>query len=367
MSASVSSPLEISLAVNPHENLTAFRRAVHAKASLLYPMHQPGGLLAVGITYTNAEWNGIHPPINNVAVPRLIPEQPQNPQGAGGAGNIAIFNREVAMFNQFYSDSNILKDLMLHAIGPLIRRELEDDNLGHANVTVTNIIEHVVQRYGALDSNNIKSLQAQLVFAFSSIDTFLSDCQRMRGIYHQLQLTGNPKSMHDKIEQLKQNCSHIPGAAGAMIHYEVITLYAQRTFEDMSDYIFQNAAIFAAYPSAIHPFAGSTIPLPVNNESKIIQEVNSVTTTDIYSTSNKDVMLLAIQALQTAIEKLPQKKDKTATNAKTTTAKVEKTWCYKHKWCNHSGENCTFMRNNSDFTDKMRSARSQEWANKNCV
>ena len=59
----------------------------------------------------------------------------------------------------------------------------------------------------------------------------------MRGIYHQLQLTGNPKSMHDKIEQLKQNCSHIPGAADAMIHYEVITLYAQRTFEDMSDYI----------------------------------------------------------------------------------------------------------------------------------
>ena len=69
---------------------------------------------------------------------------------------------------------------MLNAIGPIIRRELEDDNPGHANVTVTNIIEHVVQRYGALDSNNVKSLLAQLVSAFSSIDTFLSDCQRMR-------------------------------------------------------------------------------------------------------------------------------------------------------------------------------------------
>ena len=41
----------------------------------------------------------IHPPINNIVIPRLIPEQPQNPQGTGGAGNIAIFNREVAMFN----------------------------------------------------------------------------------------------------------------------------------------------------------------------------------------------------------------------------------------------------------------------------
>ena len=79
-------------------------------------------------------------------------------------------------------------------------------------------------------------------------------------------MNGNLKSMHDKIEQLKQNFSHMSGVAGANIHNEVITVNALCSVEDMADYIFQNAPIFAAYPSAIHPFAGNAIPVPINNE-----------------------------------------------------------------------------------------------------
>jgi len=78
-------------------------------------------------------------------------------------------------------------------------------------------------------------------------------------------MNDNLKSMHDKIKQLKHNFSHMSGVAGANIHNEVITVYAQRRFEDMADYIFQNAPIFAAYPSAIHPFDGNAIPVPIKN------------------------------------------------------------------------------------------------------
>jgi len=116
---------------------------------------------------------------------------------------------------------------MLNAISPLIRREREDDNLGHANVTVTNIIEHVIQRYGALDSNSSTTATRFCFLKHRYVFIRMST----HGICHQIQMKVDPKSMHNKIEQLKQNCSHTSGAAGAIIHYEVITVYAHRTLK----------------------------------------------------------------------------------------------------------------------------------------
>jgi len=100
----------------------------------------------------------------------------------------------------------------------------------------------------------------------------------------------------------------------------------------------------------------------MNNHSR----TTYVTSTDIYSTSNRDVMLSVIQALQNVIKNFLKRKTKLQPVQKQRERRIKK-WCCKHKWCNHTGQNFTFMRNNPDFTDNMRSAQSQESSNKNCV
>jgi hypothetical protein len=361
-----------------------FQRDLKSAAAAACPSQ--GGLLAMGVLYSDEEWEEHNPPAQdpNGAPGVLIPVPRPTRERAGPippnatAARIASATKQDAEASGYYTALAQLKAEALSAAGPTIREELEDPEHGHSLLTILEIKQHIDRKYGTMLESDITEVANKLeVFpTTASLRGFIVTSLTAHRV---LQSNGQPKSEIDKCQAferaLQQRFQFLP----LVEHYKRANPLLQN----------RNFAALAAY---CEEHESTVVPPPVASNSETA--ANGANTARRYSgkadqeTTDSPAQAIAkltatIQQIQVDMLRLELNSQRgaqqatkskgppgpaTPSNATTarspgsgippTTFSFGQHYCWAcGSKCAHTSMGCPIMKADASYTQEMRSAK----------
>jgi hypothetical protein len=201
-----------SLAKDPRKYAADRKVCTRDLASILVTAYHPNGLLDIGIVDTDAEFRAAHldviPYEGGVAVPapRYAFTYPNQPAANASATAVRLYSDKYDKVKaEILGTITINKVAMLKSLGPTIANELKHRIYGHQRVSLHQIMEHVMAKYGTLREMDIIELNAALKVPLTAIDDFIHWAgTTVSMIIAQLQVAGQVQQEADKISILQK-------------------------------------------------------------------------------------------------------------------------------------------------------------------
>ena len=286
----------------------------------------------IDLVLTDSEWLDLNGGDDTILRP--VRERPADPADNASAAVVAGHNRKVGHFVHFKEISAQLKPLLLESIGVTNVELISDEIHDTRNLTHSDIVFSMVQKYGKTAGDTISAWKKQIMLPIAAdidIEHFLAMHKKLHG---NLAKVKQPMAEFDKIASMT-TALHTRPAAGMVIasYKEKNPDVGTQTYANLSTYIIQQ------------------IPnMEVTTASMYAAHVTSID----FETRVADAVAKALPAA-VAAAMLPYANLMQARPSKPKFTK----YCYKHGYCTHLGTECTVMLGApSTYTKAMMKAKS---------
>lgn len=230
---------------NPTRNYPAWKIQICDYAATLATEYFDGGVLSLGILWTDEEWNTRNPPVvpenggEAVPVPRPdLPTRPEMHAGNATPATINIWKEANLAFKAYTAASGLLKDAILSSMGSTCFDAVYDPINGHSTRTVQWLMAYVAGRFSTPTDADLKFYKSSLEVPFSHDTKFSSEAAKMAFVFRILASVGQPKCMSDQLDYLEAATAHLPVTAPLVAKYkESQPNVANRTFSALVAFI----------------------------------------------------------------------------------------------------------------------------------
>jgi hypothetical protein len=278
-------------------------------SSLCVKVLGEGGLLNVGIGMTTVAWQRENPGVERPAArvkPVLLQAQP----------TVAEREANKILLDEWHLIVEATTELKKEIVGdlsPALKKATWDVATGHRNVTITNFLDFMHTRFGAVSDSNLKKIKKLISTVWLSELNLETQFEVYKSYHAKLVLLGQPRCESDKLEVFEIVTASLPNVVYYLKkYYEDHAMEVNaRNLNDALAFILsqQLAGLFTAGAQAIGWVGGSSAAN--DQESAILQRIAA--------------------AVKEALR-----------NQKLSTETRVPAWCFKHG-PGHSGVHCKYM------------------------
>ena len=176
-----------SMASEASNTYPAWTVAIHEFAASLCSGYFAHGMLGMGVTLTDKQWNQRYPGKDRPNAP----VEPVQPRGKNQAKqSVSLWREDREIYLQYQQAYEKLKGAILASLGPILLAETMDEFNGHVTKTIHDIVTYVEERHGTPKEADLIKVLNGLEKPFESVSTFAGEAAELIKAFRYLKVHG---------------------------------------------------------------------------------------------------------------------------------------------------------------------------------
>ena len=337
-----------------------YRKAVHQQAASICTGVVAGGLLSLGVTYTDAEYPAylVRNPLPLAEAARLIghpeyrptPDLPLLPADTGTEAAFRRFTAKNQVFLAYSSGLQQLKDQIIESLGTEISETMGTIARPLSAMSIPQILQYLSETYGVITKMDLLKLKDECSIPCPSISEYLMHSKRLTRTFNDLAEHRAAIAELQQMEYLQMTTLHLPDVVESISDYlRTNPRYVNQTFVGMSAHV----ALHLTNPSTVRMLGTASATTTVSNIKEVEKSMDTMTELMV-------AMLTRMDRMEKAVSGKPKRSKPIQGPTQQTGILLPRTqalYCFFHgSNLSHTGSSCRSMQADASYSNNHKSA-----------